>query len=167
MKKNLFLMLICLLLFIFKSNAQKLAYVDADAIIIEMPEYKRVRAEVEVYREQLQKQLEAEQQKMQNYYTEIMYRAQSGELTLIEQKTEEEKLAKMQEDLQRKSAKYEKDLTKREQDLIKPIYEKFNNALDLVAEENGYSYMMDKKQFLYLKRGIDATSKVKAKLGLQ
>jgi outer membrane protein len=151
----------------FSVNAQKMAHVDGDAIIPNMPAYKRAQAEVESYGKILQKQLEGKQAEMQKYYADVMAQVQAGTMAPAQQKEAEAKLMKMQEDLQKAAAKADQDLVKKEQDLIKPLYEQFNNALEAVAKENGYGYIIDKKLILYSDGGIDATSKVKAKLGVQ
>lgn len=84
---------------------QKIAYVDADVIIPNMPEYKRAKAEVESYRKILEKQLEGKQATMQQYYADVMAKVQAGTMTPIQQKEAEQKLAKMQEDLQNRPSK--------------------------------------------------------------
>ncbi|WBM74979.1 OmpH family outer membrane protein [Saprospira grandis] len=145
---------------------QKIAYVDADVIIPNMPEYKRAKAEVESYRKILEKQLEGKQATMQQYYADVMAKVQAGTMTPIQQKEAEQKLAKMQEDLQKQALKADEDLVRKEQDLTKPLYEKFESKLKEVAKENGYAYILDKKMLLYSQGGTDATAKLKAKLGI-
>ncbi|AFC23242.1 OmpH family outer membrane protein [Saprospira grandis] len=168
MKLASFFSLMACLLFLAATplSAQKMAHVDGDAIIPNMPAYKRAKAEVESYGKILQKQLEAESKKVQDFYTSTMEKAQQGLLSPAQQKQAEEQLQKMQQALQQKSAEAERSLAKKEQDLIKPLYEQFNKALTDVAAENGYSYIMDVKLIMYSEGGIDATSKVKAKLGI-
>jgi outer membrane protein len=162
-------LVLVLALMAFSTNTyaqQKIAYVDADQILPNMPEYKRAKAEVESYRKILEKQLEGKQAEMQQYYADVMQKVQTGGMAPVEQKAAEEKLAKMQEELQRLALKADEDLLKKEQDLTKPLYEKFEAALKAVAQANQYAYVLDKKLLLYDGGGIDATSKVKAQLGI-
>ena len=149
------------------AQAQKIAYIDPEQIIPNMPEYKAAKSELEQYKNILQKQIEGEQAKMQQYYTDVMTKVQQGVLAPAQQKAEEEKLMKMQEELQRKGAKMEEDMATKEQDLTKPMYDKFNEALKAVAKANGYAYIFDKKLLLYSEGGDDATAKLKAQLGVQ
>jgi outer membrane protein len=146
---------------------QKIAYVDPEQIIPNMPEYKAAKSELEQYQNILKKQMEGEQAKMQQYYTDVMTKIQRGELSPAQQKTEEDKLMKMQEELQRKGMKMEEDMGTKELDLTKPMYEKFNEAVKAVAKANGFSYIFDKKMMLYSEGGEDATAKLKAQLGIQ
>ncbi len=167
MKFSSLILVLCLMAFSTNTYAQqKIAYVDADQILPNMPEYKRAKAEVESYSKILQKQLEGKQAAMQQYYTDVMTRVQNGTMPPVEQKAAEEKLAKMQEELQTLALKADEDLLKKEQELTKPLYEKFENALKTVAQANGYAYVLDKKLLLYDGGGIDATSKIKAQLGI-
>lgn len=145
--------------------AQEVAHVDADMIIPEMAEYKRAKSQVESYGKLLQKNLEARQANMATYYQEVMQKAQAGMLTPVQEQEAQAKLAKMQEDLQKAAAQADTDLAKKESDLTRPLYDKFNAALEAVAAEHGYKYILDKKLLLFA-GGPDATSKVKAKLGI-
>jgi outer membrane protein len=146
---------------------QKIAYIDPEQIIPNMPEYKAAKSELEQYNSILQKQLEGEKAKMQQYYTDVMTKIQRGELSPAQQKTEEDKLMKMQEELQRKAMKMEEDMGTKELDLTKPMYEKFNDAMKTVAKANGFAYIFDKKMLLYSEGGEDLTAKLKAQLGIQ
>ncbi|MCP4441341.1 MAG: OmpH family outer membrane protein [Aureispira sp.] len=148
------------------ANAQKVAYIDAETIIQEMPDYKKAKSEVEAYGKQLQNQLKAEEEKVMKYYQDVMQKAQQGLLSPAQQKQEEEKLQGMQQSLQTKAVEADQKLAAKEGELTKPLYEKFNNALKSVAKEKGYGYIIDKKLMLYSGGGVDATIAVKAKLGL-
>lgn len=148
------------------ANAQKVAYIDAETIIQDMPDYKKAKSEVEAYGKQLQNQLKSEEEKVMKYYQDVMAKAQQGLLSPAQQKQEEEKLQGMQADLQKKAMDADQNLANKEGELTKPLYEKFNQALKDVAKEKGYGYIVDKKLLLYSGGGVDATSSVKAKLGL-
>jgi outer membrane protein len=132
-----------------------------------MPEAKAAKSELEQFKSILEKQLEGEQAKAQQYYADVMKKIQEGSLTPLQQKSEEEKLMKMQEDLQKKAAKMDEDLQSKQLEMYKPIEDKFDAALKTVAKANGYSYILDKKLLLYSDGGEDATAKVKSQLGVQ
>jgi outer membrane protein len=166
-KKVSFALVLMFLSFSAFSQNQKIAYVDPEQIIPNMPEYKAAKSELEQYNSILQKQLEGEKAKMQQYYTDVMTKIQRGELSPAQQKTEEDKIMKMQEELQRKAMKMEEDMGAKELELTKPMYEKFNDAMKNLAKANGFAYIFDKKFLLYSEGGEDATSKLKTQLGIQ
>lgn len=148
------------------AQAQNIAYVDMEQIIENMPDYKRVKSELESYQKVLEKQLQAEEKKMQDYYASVMKQIQEGTMPPVQQKEAETKLMKMQEDLQKKALDAEKQLQTKEEALSKPLYDKLNAAIKTVAQANKYAYIVDKKLLLYSDGGIDATPKLKAQLGI-
>jgi len=145
----------------------KIAHVDPEQIIPNMPEYKAAKEELEKLKTELQAQMESEQQRAQQYYASVMQKVQQGVLAPAQQKLEEDKLMKMQEDLQRKAMKMEEDMITKEQEMTKPMYDKFNEALKEIAKKESYTYVFDKKMLLYSDGGIDATDKLKEKLGIK
>lgn len=148
------------------ANAQKIAYIVSEDIVPEMPAYKRAKSEVEAYGKQLQKVLEAKQKEAQEYYQDIMEKAQRGELTPKQEQEAQVKLQEMQANLQKEAADADRKLAEKEGELTKPLYEELDKALKKVAQENQYTYILDKKFLLYSEGGIDATSKVKTALGI-
>ena len=146
---------------------QKVAYIDAEAIIKVMPDYKRIESDLTSYKKVLEKQLQAEEKKVQDYYTSVMQQAQAGTMSPKQQQEAEAKLMEMQQTLQQKALDADEQLVKKEQSLTKPLYDKFNAAVKTVAESNGYNYIFDKKMMLTTDGGIDATAKLKTQLGIQ
>ena len=169
--KNRLLTLSILFFFFFTAtvsvNAQtKIAYIVSEDIVPEMPAYKRAKSEVEAYGKQLQKILEGKQLEAQQYYEDIMRKAQNGELTPKQEQEAQTKLQEMQANLQKEAADADQKLVTKEGELTKPLYEELDAALKKVAKEKGYAYILDKKFLLYSEGGIDATEQVKTALGL-
>ena len=143
---------------------QKIAHIDSEAVVAAMPEYKNAQSELEAFSKILEKQLEEEQKKAQDYYAEVMKNVQQGLLTPKQQKEEEAKLQKMQQDIQNQAAEADQKLAEKEEELTNPLFDKFNAAVEKVAAANGYSYIIDIKVALYSKGGEDVTSLVKTEL---
>ncbi len=143
------------------------AYVEAETIVNEMPEYKEAKDKLAALNDSLQKQLQDEGAKFQAYQQKIMSEQSAGTLSPQKEREAGAKLQKMQEDLQQKMAAAEQQIMGKEAELTKPMYDKFNEALKTVAKANGYAYIIDKKVLLYSEDGIDATAKVKTQLGLK
>ncbi len=150
-----------------ETEAQKIAFIDAEVIIPNMPEYKSAESDYLQYQSILQKQFEGEQAKLEQYYSEVMRKVQAGLLSPAQQKAEEAKLMEMQEGLQKKTTQMQDDLMSKKMELEKPVYDKFNDAIKAVAKSNNFAYVFDKKVFFYHEGGEDATPKVKAQLGIQ
>ncbi|MEO8589764.1 MAG: OmpH family outer membrane protein, partial [Flavobacteriales bacterium] len=63
----------------------------------------------------------------------------------------------------------QEDLSKQEEELLKPMVEKTNLAIKDVADANGFTYIFDTSTgfVLYFEKGEDIMPLVKAKLGVQ
>lgn len=144
------------------SAQQQIAFVDSDALLSELPARQQMDVELESFQKQLNAKIEEEQKKLQLYVQNISSKIQNGELSPKQQKEEEAKVQEMRTELQKKALKADQDLAKREQELSQPIIDNFNAALQKVAEENGYAYIVDIKMFLYFGGGVDATEAVRA-----
>lgn len=166
--KNLvvLLMLTLTILFTQESYAQEIAYIQSDLIVPEMPAYKKAKSEIEAYSKQLQKKLEKTQAELQAYYQEVMDSVKKGLMTPKQQQEAEAKYRQMELDLQKDVTEADKQLAKKEGELTEPIYVALNKAIEKIAQENKYSYVLDKKFLLYSAGGIDATEKVKTALGI-
>ena len=66
--------------------------------------------------------------------------------------------------------KYEQEmigkLQAKEQELLKPIMDKVNQAIQDVAAEGGYAMIFDAGVLLYAAEGTDVSAQVKSKLGM-
>jgi outer membrane protein len=145
-------------------DQQKLAHVNVDSIIPLMPEYVRARSELEAYAQEVQNRLKAEDEKMKAFYEKTSKEA--GNLAPVELKKREAELMKMQENLQKMAADADDDLAKKEGELTKVVYERFEDALSKVAKEKGFHYVFDKKFFMYAEGGEDITALMIKELGL-
>lgn len=144
-----------------------IAYVDAESVVPELPEYKQMESELAAYNKVLEKQLQTEGKKFQDYYQDVMQKVQAGVLSPQQQKEAEGKLQKMQEDLQKKEVEAQTQLNAKRAELSKPVEQKIQDALKAVAKANNYTYIINKQAFLYVDESIDATAKLKAQLGIQ
>ncbi len=167
MIRGLYLALTMLLLSASITTAQTtIAYIDAEAIIQEMPEFKKARIDVEAHAKQLQKSLEGKQEKLKAFALDYAQKKQQGVLSPKQEYEMDSTYKVMNAELQKETQNAQQNLAKKENTLMTPVYEKFNSTLKTVATEKKWSYIADKKLFLYLEGGVDATTDVKSKLGL-
>jgi len=70
-------------------------------------------------------------------------------------------VAKFQQEIQQ-------NLSTKSEDLLKPIRDRINDAINEVAKENGYTYIFDMSVgvLLYAEESTDVGALVKAKLGI-
>jgi len=67
---------------------------------------------------------------------------ESGEMTAEEESMRQKELMKLQKDLQSSQTKAQEDLQKKRDELLAPLVEKMQTAIDAVREEQGYDYVL-------------------------
>ena len=166
MKKIFNLTIIMALVMMMSSNvmAQKVAYIEADSIVVKMPEFTIAQTQIEAYAQQKQKLMQLKEQQIVAFQQEL----QMIQNDVPEQVWNEKiaQLQKMQQEFQFAQQKANQDITARENAALQAIYAKMAVALKVVAKEKGYAYIADKKMFLYAQVDKDATKAVLKALGL-
>lgn len=167
--KKIFIACSIVLLTGLSVSAQKIAYVDTEYILGQIPEYKSAKSELDKVSIQWQKEIEAK-------YAEIdkMYKSYQAEQILLtedmKKKREGDIVAKEKEakDIQKQHFGVDGELFKKRQELVKPIQDKVYNAVKVVAEKGGYSIIFDKSSdmtMLYTSAKLDKSDDVLIQLG--
>jgi outer membrane protein len=131
----------------FASNAQRYAIIDSKYILDKVPEYKEAQLKLDNFSELWQKELDQKQAAMDKMYKD--YDAEQVMLTdALKKKREDELFNKEKElrDLQKKRFGFEGDLFKKRQELIKPIQDRVYNAVQKLAVEKLYDFILDKSE---------------------
>lgn len=167
MKKILlsFVALMAMPLMMF-AQQQKVAVVDVNSIIMQMPETKAMQKSLDDLLKKYEDTHVAMQEEFQKKY-EAYEAEREGLLDTIRTRREQElqDQAKRIQDLQQVA---QQDYQKKQVELLTPIQKKLQDAIAAVGNENGYTYIVDAATVLFMNNStaIDATSKVKAKLGM-
>tara|TARA_B100000902_G_scaffold365033_1_gene385569 strand:- start:28334 stop:28828 length:495 start_codon:yes stop_codon:yes gene_type:complete len=164
MKKLLLLSIIgCLSLTTF---SQKLGHINVQELISLMPERDIAFNELQKYAKELESQLismESEFNAMVEEYTtnESSYDDLKKNDKLVEIENLKQRILTFQQSAQN-------ELQKKELELLRPIEEKAQNAINTVAEKGKYSYILDSSVgvLLYYKDSDDVLEKVKKELDL-
>lgn len=165
MKKLIVSMLLLLPLGLVAQEV-KIAMVNTNEIFTVMPEVSTMENELVAMAKQYEQELKIMEDEYTRKYTDYM--AQGDSLT------ENIKQLRMQEiqDLHSRIENFyvmaNESRNKKQEELMVPIREKIQKAIDTVGEENGYTYILNPGALLYVsKNAVDATDKVKAKLGIR
>ncbi|MCO5241947.1 MAG: OmpH family outer membrane protein [Chitinophagaceae bacterium] len=146
MKKILFIAgFLCLA--VFSASAQRYAILDTKFILDRLPEYKEAQKQLDQLSEAWQKELDGLQNRLDKMYRD--FEAEQVMLSNeLKKKREDELFNKEKElrDLQRQRFGYEGDLFKKRQELIKPVQDKVYNAVEKLAVEKGYDFILDKSE---------------------
>ena len=116
-------------------------------ILDKLPEYKEAQKLLDQFSEQWQQEIDQKQAMMDKMYKD--YEAEQVMLSdVLKKKREDELYNKEKElrDLQKKRFGFEGDLFKKRQELIKPIQDRVYNAVQKLATEKQYDFILDKSE---------------------
>lgn len=147
-------------------NAQKIGHINFPELIQLMPGQDSINSAYESYAKGLDNQLATMQAELENKQME--YEANQTTMSNIIKQTKERELNDLYNRLVEFNQQAQQDLVNYENELLEPLISKARKAVDEVAEENGYSYVLNTAQgmVLYSDKGDNLMPKVKAKLGL-
>ncbi len=148
-----------------QAQTLKFAHINTQELIPSMPEYIAAEKEVETQAKGLEQQLTA----MQNEFQTKMQEYQEGmeSLTDIVRQAKEEDLMNLQQRIQTFNQSASQKIQQKQAELVQPIIEKANKAIEAVAKEQGVLYVFDTNTLLYKSnQSIDLLPLVKTKLGM-
>ncbi len=164
--------LIALLVLSFNAGfAQRLAYIEIEKIIGQMPEFKRANEIIDAQITQWESDVESKFANVENLYQEYVKNEMLFSSDVKLQKQEEifeaEREAKA---FREEKFGKEGELSKLKEQQIKPLQENIYNAAVKVALANNYEYVFDKtaeSNWVYVKPDHDITNKVLEELGIK
>ncbi|MBC7830238.1 MAG: OmpH family outer membrane protein [Chitinophagaceae bacterium] len=169
--KKILLVLYSIFIFGIGAFAQRYAIVDTKYILDKMPDYKEAQKKLDQFSEQWQKEIDTKQVELDR-----MYKNFEAEQVLLsdelKKKREDELFVREKElrDLQRQRFGFEGDLFKRRQDLVKPIQDKVYNAIQKIAVNRQYDFILDKSEgitIIFADPKLDRSEDVLRELGVK
>ncbi len=119
----------------------KIGYTDVQYVLAQMPESKQIESDLKAYNGQLESQLRSKSGEL-----EAKYKAyQQGEATMtdIVKADKQKEMQNMQQSIQEFQRSAEQSLQQKQQTLLKPALDKLQKNIDLVADENGFTYVFN------------------------
>ncbi len=169
--KKIFLILFCVMAIVQLSNAQRYAIVDTKYILDKMPDYKDAQKKLDQFSAQWQKEIDDKQAALDKMYKD--FDAEQVMLSdELKKKREDELFVREKElrDLQRKRFGFEGDLFKKRQELVKPIQDKVYNAIQKIAVNRQYDFILDKSEgitVIFADPKLDRSEDVLKELGVK
>ena len=169
--KKFFLLACSFWLASFAAQAQRYAIIDTRYILDKMPEYKQAQKQLDDIAADWQKDIDGKQADLNKMYKD--YDAEQVMLSDDLKKKREEQLFQKEKDLrdlQRKRFGFEGDLFKKRQELIKPIQDKVYNAVQKIAVQRGYDFVLDKSEgitIIFADPKLDKSEDVLNELGVK
>lgn len=123
------------------ANAQKIAHINLDSVISLMPETKKAQEQGQDFGKQLEQQIIGMQKELQEKYEKLQAeQANLAPLVLESRRKEVEDLNRRIGDFQQQA---QQEYQKKTAELSKPVYDKAKKAIEQVAKENSYRYVLD------------------------
>lgn len=170
MKKILFFAL-CFVFITLSVNAQRYAIIDTKYILDKMPEYKDADKKLAATSAVWQKDIDDKQTELKTMYNN--FDAEQYMLSDELKKKREDQLFNLEKeirDLQKKRFGYDGDLFKERQKYVKPVQDKVYNAIQKVAVNRGYDFVLDKSEgitVIFADPKLDKSDEVLKELGLK
>ena len=170
MKKILFVAFTAMLLSV-AGVAQRYAIVDSKYILERLPEYKDAQTKLDQFSVQWQKDIDDKQQSLDKMYKN--FEAEQVMLSdELKKKREDELFVREKElrDLQRQRFGFEGDLFKKRQELVKPVQDRVYNAIQKIAVNRQYDFILDKSEgitVIFADPKLDRSEDVLRELGVK
>lgn len=169
--KKVLLVMICALMGVMTASAQKIALVDMEYILKNIPAYERSNEQLNQMSKRWQAEVEAvtleAQTLYKNYQNEVVFLSQEQKTARQTAIVEKEKEAS---DLKKKYFGPEGELYKMRTTLVTVIQEDVYNAVKDIADTRGYTLILDRASdsgIIYGSPKIDISNEVLVKLGFK
>src|SRR3990170_6205315 len=151
------------------SASSKIGYADVDYIFSQMPEAKQIETELNSTQTQLKNQIDSKVQEFQKKLADYQQNLNTM-LDAVRQNTERE-LTMLQENLQKLQQDAQNTIDTKRGQLMQPVYTKVGKAIEDVAKENGYTFILNQQiggldVILYGDENNDVSDLVLKKLGV-
>ncbi len=147
------------------ANAQKIGYISADEIIQLMPEAAKVQADLDDYQQSLYQNAQEKNVAFDEAVAKFVKDSATMSASLKEVKRNE--LQKQSQELNGEQQKIQNQFEQKRMELSMPIQKKLQTAIEDVAKENGYTYILPKEALIVMPPGNDIGALVMKKLGLK
>ena len=148
------------------SAQPKFAHVNFQEIVQLMPEMDSARTTMELVQNETQEIYTSMMQEFQTKYQQFEQKQASWTPAVRESKQRE--LGEIQNRLQEFEQSAQQDLQAKQQELMAPIYQKAQGAVNDIAKKQGFIYVFDASQILYIDpaQSTDITKDARTALGI-
>jgi outer membrane protein len=120
---------------------QKIGYAETDYILSQLPEAKKIESELKTHGAQLENQMKA---KYDDYQAKLKaYQSMPATTPDAIKSDKERELAALQESMEKFRQDAQSSYSKKQTDLLDPVYKKITKAIEEVAKENGFSFIIN------------------------
>ena len=145
---------------------QKFAHVNFTELVQLMPEADQARATMDASSKEASETYQAMADEFNTKYQQYQQKGQNWTQAIRE--TKEKELTDIQQRIQEFQQTVQAELQQQQQQLMAPIYKKAQEALEKLAKEGGYIYVIDQTSALYIDpaQSVDLTPAARKALGI-
>ena len=121
--------------------AQKLGRINTQEVLMAMPETKEAQTKLEASAKEWQENIEAAQVEFNNKFND--YQKNSATYTDAIRQMKEQELTEINQRYEQNQQLASQDMQNQQAQLMQPVYEKANNAIQKVAKANGFAAVFD------------------------
>ena len=167
LKITLLMLVVALSTSAIAQKGVKIGHINSNDLLTAMPERTAVQKELEDYANQLKVTLDAMRKEYETKVGE--FQSKQDVMTDIIKDNKIKEITDLEKRITQFQQTAESDLQKKEQELLQPIIDKAKAAINDVAKEGGFTYILDSSVgvVLYSIEGDDILPNVKKKLGIE
>lgn len=149
---------------------QSMAYIDSDFILNQTPEYQTIQQQLDRIAEEWQSELDERRQELDQQFRE--YQARELLYTNEERQRRRQEIVRSEEELEQLRVRYfgpEGEIFAEQERLMRPLQERILEAVERVANAEGYDYVFDKSGeflFMFARPQYDLSNDVLQELGI-
>lgn len=151
------------------ANAQKIALIDMEYILENIPAYQKANNELNIASQQYQKEIDGKMKEAENLYA--AYQKNSSSMNAAQRTQKEEAIVAKEKEAMELRKKYfgpEGEMSKKEEMLITPIQNQIYETVKRISQQKGYEIVFDRasaSSMIYASPYIDISNEVLNKLG--
>ena len=163
--KHILLLAFVALLGMTDAVAQKFGHLDAQDILLTLPERAEAQTSIEAAAAEYETEVSRMQSELETKFADYQAKAATWPDAIRQQK--ERELQQLDAGLQEFGMTIQNDLAQMEQQLLAPMIERVRDAIEAVGKEQGFTYIFDTSTGVTLYNGgEDVSDLVKTKLGM-
>jgi len=153
-------------------KTHRIGYTNIELVLSYMPEAQEVEAQLRTYEKKIMEQLNIKQAYLQTKIEEYTELKQQGKLSPVQEEERRKEIMRLDEELKRFQEESEQNYFKKKADLLQPIIDKLQKAINELAEAEGYDYILNNSNtsgvatVLYGPKSEDVTERLLRRLGI-
>lgn len=150
----------------------RIGYTNLELVLSYLPEAQQVEQQLRTYERKIVEQLNIKQSYLQTKIEEYTDLKQQGKLTAAQEEERRKEIMRLDEEIKRFQEESEQNYLKKKAELLQPIIDKLQKAIDELAAAEGYDYILNNSNatgvafILHGPKEHDVTEKLLKKLGI-